>query len=231
MTKHSRLSGLLIIVTSFLVADVGPFELRAQTSAPTRILACESPSDACQKPDAKREIVWTFNGTEGTASSPASLSGSHLTIEKFDSDSIVVRRVDMGGPTTGLAAVYTGSVRGTYISGTVQWYWPDHSGYPANGTFSAVLQDQLAPAEQPAAAVTSSGDVLPSELLVCENNGPCNAAWNIRGSDGTGTWFSRNPTRAKLTILRSAADNILIRRTDTTDGLSASYAGSLRGAH
>jgi hypothetical protein len=73
--------------------------------------------------------------------------------------------------------------------------------------------------------------VLPTELLVCENNGLCNAAWIIHGSEGAATWFARNPTHAKLTVIRSAPDDILIRRTDTTDGVSANYAGSLRGDH
>ncbi len=72
---------------------------------------------------------------------------------------------------------------------------------------------------------------LPPELLVCENKGPCNAAWMLHGSEGTAMWFARKPTRAKLTVVRSSPDNILIRRTDTTDGITATYAGSLRGDH
>jgi hypothetical protein len=66
---------------------------------------------------------------------------------------------------------------------------------------------------------------------VCENRAPCNGAWIIHGSEGTATWFARNPTRAKLTVIRSAPDDILIRRTDITDAVTATYAGSLRGDH
>jgi hypothetical protein len=204
----------------------------AQASAPTRILACESTNDSCKRPDARLDLVWVFNGTEGTATSPSNPTGSRITIERFDSDSIVVRRVD----DSGLTALYTGTVHGTHMSGTVQRSWPGHPDYPANGSFSAILQDQLGVSEQPTAASSGStsgsqANGLPTELLVCDNNGYCNAAWVIHGSEGTATWFAQKPVRAKLTVLRSAPDAILIHRADTTDSVSANYAGSLRGDH
>jgi hypothetical protein len=207
MQQRSRVTQLLLLSTVVSVGSLNPNQLCAQELAPTRMLVCESNTDTCKAPDARLDIVWAFNGTEGTASP----GGSHLAIERFDSDTIVVRRVDQVGPTAGLTAVYTGSVQGTHISGTVQQSWPDHPGYPANGTFSAVLQDQ--PSAQPAAtaqsAAASAGpsNALPSELLVCENNGPCNAAWTLHGSEGTATWFDRKTTHAKLTVIRSAPDD------------------------
>ena len=234
MGQRSRLAQLLFLAIPFLAVEVGTTRLFAQAVAPTRILACESTNDSCKRPDAHLDLVWVFNGAEGTATSPANPAGSRITIERFDSDSIVVRRVDEAGPTAGLTALYTGTVHGTHMVGTVQRSWPGHPDYPANANFSAVLQDQLgATVQAPVASdnSTSPAGTLPTELLVCENNGVCNAAWLLHGSEGTGTWFARNPTRAKLTVIRSAPDDILIRRTDTTDGVSANYAGSLRGDH
>ena len=231
MAKHSRLAQLLFLAVPVVTAGVGATQLFAQGSAPTRMMACESKNDSCKRPDAHLDIVWVFNGTEGTASSPANPAGSRVTIERFDSDSIVVRRVDEAGPTAGLTALYTGTVHGTHMSGTVQWSWPDHPGYPANGSFSAVLQDQLGVSAPAAPAASDSPPIaLPTELLVCENN-VCNAAWILHGSEGTGTWFARKPVKAKLTVLRSEPDYILISRTDTTDGVTAKYAGSLHGDH
>jgi len=227
MAQRLRLSLLVVFASALLVPGLRPVQFYAQAPAPTRILVCESPDDSCKRPDAHLDLVWILNGVEGTVSSPSGASGSRITIEKFDSESIVVRRVDQSG----LTALYAGTVHGANMSGTVLWSWPDHQGYPANGTFSAVLQDQLAAEAQSSTPHGVPSNVLPSELLVCENNGPCNAAWILHGSEGTATWFGRNPARAKLTVLRSAPDDILIRRTDTTDSVSATYAGSLRGDH
>jgi hypothetical protein len=191
------------------------------------MLACESRGNECAGPQARQDMTWTFDGTEGTAMLPGGTAGAHLSIEKFDSDAIVVRRTDQSG----LTAVYTGKVNGTHISGTVQYSWAGHDGYPASGTFSAELQDQLAAASSPAGTPATAGANMPPELLVCENNGSCNAAWLMQGSEGTGTWFAQNPVHAKLTVVRSEPDYIVVRRTDINDGVAATYAGSLHGDH
>jgi hypothetical protein len=234
MTDSRHRHRLFAAAASILFAITQSSSLLAQTSGGTRILVCESPGNTCSQPDAHLDIVWSLNGATGTATSPSNPAGSHLAIEKFDSDSIVVQRTDDAGPTPGLTATYSGTVHGTQITGTVQYSWPGHPDFPANGIFSAVLQDQIA--AQPAAAsqsdpASSSASALPSELLVCENHGACNAAWILNGSDGSGTWFARNPVKAKLTVIRSAPDDILIRRTDTDDAVTAVYAGSLHGDH
>jgi hypothetical protein len=235
MAQRSPLAQLLSPAIPILAVSLGAIQLFAQT-APTRILACESTNDSCKRPDATLDLVWVFNGIDGTATSPANPAGSRITIEKFDSNSIVLRRVDETGPTAGLTAVYTGTVNGTHMIGTVQRSWPSHPDYPATAIFSAILQDQLAANTQtPATSSTpqsfTTQDALPTELLVCENNNVCNAAWLIHGAEGTGVWFARNPTKARLAVIRSAPDDILIRRTDTTDSVSANYAGRLRGDH
>ena len=202
----------------------------AQTSSPSRMLVCESVNDSCAQTNARLDIVWAFDGAEGTVSSSTVPAASHLSIEKFDGDSLVVRKADQSGSTAGRTALYTGSIHGARISGTVEWSWPSHPGYPAKGVFSALFQEPT-PAASDAVEQASSGPFRPTELLVCENDGPCNVAWLFNGSTGTGTWFTKSPTHATLAILRFDSDYILIRRTDTTDGISANYAGSLRGDH
>jgi len=227
MPQHFRLSRNLLLALALLLPV---HDFLGQNPPSSQLLICESTSDACNQPDARFDTTWTFDGTEGTVSSPASRAGFHLVIEKLDSDSIVVRRVDRSGSTAGLTARYTGSIRDNRISGAVEWVWPGHPEYPAKGVFSGVLQDQ-ARAVPAADARVSAAVSTPSELLVCENGGVCNAAWIFQGSAGTGTWFTKNPTRATLAIVRSERDYMVIRRTDTTDGVSATYAGSPRGDH
>lgn len=226
----SRYSGLLIrSARAFALLAAGSSPLSAQAVSPSHLVICESTTDACSLPDAHYDITWTFDGTEGAVTSPAARAAVRLTIEKLDGDSIVVRGVDQSGPAAGLIALYTGSIHGNRISGTVQWSWAGHPDYPGRGVFSGILQDSpQAAAPNPGAKVNSAA-APPPELLVCENGGVCNAAWAFLGTTGTGTWFNRNPTRATLTVVRLEPDYIVIRRTDTTDNISGTYAGSLRG--
>jgi len=230
MSRHLHPAKHFLIASAILLPLIysGPQLLFAQSSSPSRLLICESIRDACNGPDARLDTTWIFDGAEGTVNSSASQAQGHLTIERLDSESMVVRRVDQAGATAGLTALYSGSIRGKHLTGTVQWSWPGHPDQPTKGFFAGVFEDQLA-AE--ASAPGKSAASLPSELLVCENGGVCNAAWSFQGSSGTGIWFTRKPTRATLAIVRSEPDYIMIRRTDTTDGVSATYAGSLRGDH
>lgn len=213
----------ILLAAAFFTAALAPIALHAQT----RILVCESHDAACSRPGAHMDTVWTFDGTQGTATSPGSPETSIVTIETFSSDTLIVRR----SYSSGLTARYTGKIDGTHISGNVEWFWPGHTDYPPGGIFTAALQDQPAATTTSIDAPATPISALPSQLLVCENNGVCNAAWLLNGSEGTAIWFARNPVRAKLTVVRSAPDDILIRRTDLTDGLTAVYAGRLRGDH
>jgi hypothetical protein len=71
--------------------------------------------------------------------------------------------------------------------------------------------------------------VVPPRLLECEGSGPCNAAWSMTQTDGTAIWFAQRNVTAKLTVVRFQPDDILIRRTDTSDGNSAVYSGAVHG--
>lgn len=194
----------------------------------TRMAVCESVDNACAQASAQYNSEWSFDGTSGTIKAPSSDSGAELTIQSMDQEKIVIHRVDRSGATAGRSGTYTGSLHGSHITGTVQWDWPGHAGSPTPGTWSAVLQDEPA-ATQPSRAQSSSVGGLPPRLLECEAKGPCNAAWIIEGSTGEATWFLRTPVRATLTIIHSDPDDIVIRRTDLTDGNSAVYSGTLRG--
>lgn len=237
MTNYSPISKISILSWGILVAvGCSTSLLMAQASSPTQILVCESTNSDCSRSDARFPIAWTFDGATGSAKSSTSGDGARLTIEKYDSGSLVVRAVNQSGPSAGLTALYTGSISGKRIAGTVEWSWAAHPDFPAHGTFSGIFQDQVAPASTPTQSATAGNTItpenaLPHELLVCENGGLCNAAWMFKGSAGTGVWFARNPTRATLTVVRAEPDYLMIRRTDTTDGVTATYTGSPRGDH
>lgn len=223
-TALMMIAGILLPSGAFAQAATG-----ALSDSPTRILSCESKDDACTGPNARYDSAWSFNGTSGAIVSPAGSAGAELLIESMDGDKIVIRRVDRSGPAAGRIATYTGTIHGSHIAGTVQWNWTDHAGFPASGKWSALLQDSPAAANISSSANAPSGPGLPPLLLECEGNGPCNSAWTIEGSSGTATWFTQKPVRAQLTIIRSDPDDILIKRTDVTDGNSAVYYGKRTG--
>jgi TPR repeat protein len=140
-------------------------------------------------------------------------------------DKIVIRRVDPSGR----KATYSGTIHGNQVTGKVEWTSSAQTEAPSAGNWSAVFQNLPAAAQNSADASSSSAQGLPLRLLECEGGGPCNGAWTFDGVNGTATWFTQSPIRAKLTIVRSGPDEITIRRTNLTDGNSAVYQGTRKG--
>lgn len=75
---------------------------------------------------------WRFNGQQGQAHW---LQGAvaNLNVERFDSGGIIIRRTDLTNSVSpGYAAVYTGAIHGSDISGTVSATWPGHWNKPVS---------------------------------------------------------------------------------------------------
>jgi enterochelin esterase-like enzyme len=90
---------------------------------PAALSECEA--DQCA-PGREGGCLWTFNGMQGEASCR---NGAHfnLDVQKFDTDGIVLRRVELPDSISpGLSALYTGVLRGDRITGIGTWSWPGH---------------------------------------------------------------------------------------------------------
>ncbi len=200
-----------------------------ELAPPARLLVCESANDSCVLPNAHYSVEWHFEGRDGSVTTPGGPIGVRLTVERFDGQTIVIRRFDRAGPTAGLSGLYTGTIDASRITGTVKWSWMGHSEVPPRGMWAAIIQP--APVAETNSAISMSGPWtgLPPVLIECEGTGPCNAAWQLSGAEGTATWFGQTPVRAKLSIIRADAEDIRIRRTDTSDGNSAVYYGARHG--
>src|SRR5215471_4920631 len=191
----------------------------------TRLLVCESTNDSCIQENPHYASSWSFDGTAGVVTSPASESNVQLTIENMSQDKIVIRRVDPSGR----SATYSGTIHGNSVNGTVQWFSSAQPDALTSGKWSAVFQGVPAATTNSAEAAGASSQGLPLRLIECEGNSPCNGAWSFDGLNGTATWFTQTPIHAKLIIVRSDPDEITIRRTDTSDGNSAVYHGVRKG--
>ena len=222
-----------LAIMVFASAVLGIWTACAQTntgdnsaaSNPTRLLVCEAADDSCLQANRHYESEWSFDGTTGVVTSPASESNVQLAIESMAADKIVIRREDPSGR----SATYSGTIHGNSVSGTVQWSSSTHPDTPTSGKWSGVFQGVPAAVASSTDTVGTSSQGLPLRLIECEGNGPCNGAWTFDGLNGTATWFTQSPVHAKLTIVRSDPDEITIRRTDLTDGNSAVYHGVRKG--
>jgi len=69
--------------------------------------------------------TWTFLGKQGNGQWPSG-EIANLTVERFDNDSVVIRRADSTGAAAGLTATYTGTRQGGRIGGEFTSSWPGH---------------------------------------------------------------------------------------------------------
>ena len=113
--------------------------LASAQNLPTKLLECEG-GQCIPGGGGGGSGTWTFDGHEGHAQWPGSGAVANLTIERFDFDGILIRRVDIAGRTPGITAVYTGKVEGNRIEGHVTWSWPGHWNRSPTSTWYAIVQ-------------------------------------------------------------------------------------------
>ena len=93
---------------------------------PNMIMECDG--DQCTSPRGGGGAIWVFEGKHGQAKWHYGAIAD-LTIESFDGRKVVIRRVDPAGsyssrfaaPGQLFTAVYTGTIDGDLIEGTVSW--------------------------------------------------------------------------------------------------------------
>jgi TPR repeat protein len=106
---------------------------------PTFLIECEGRGNECTSTNPDYVGTWAFEGRQGVQHHPAITSVPDLTIEQYDQNGVIIKRVDRNGNSVGMTAVYTGSVHGNLLSGTVAYEWPGHEGFPTNGTWAALI--------------------------------------------------------------------------------------------
>lgn len=182
-------------------------------------------------PDATASGTWIFSGILGNAEWNTGAKAK-IIIERLDEVGVDIRRVDL--PTSssyGLTAVYTGTMHGERIEGTVVWSWNGHwNDQHPTGHWSAVIQ-KSAPSAPPIEAIK-----IPSSLIECEadqcapgRQGGC--LWVFHGQEGES--HCRDGAASRLEVQKFDADGIVIRRTElptsVSVGLTAIYTGTLHG--
>lgn len=127
-TAPTIFRNILVILLGGLALSIGTY---GQTSQPAK-KANQAPSQSPATPVTMTECegvnncaTWTFLGTQGNGQWPSG-EIANLSVEKFDADTVVIRRADSTGPSAGLTATYTGTRNGDRIGGEFLSSWPGH---------------------------------------------------------------------------------------------------------
>jgi len=109
-------------------------EPRAPPSSIARLTECET--HACGGD-------WRFSGRDGMAYWPNGVQ-AELTIDRFDSQQLVIRRTDISRATLGMTVVYAGRVDGQHVEGDATYSWPGHWPKPVVVQWSASIEERPA---------------------------------------------------------------------------------------
>jgi hypothetical protein len=152
--------------------------------------------------------TWTFLSTQGTGQWPSG-DLANLIVERFDNDSVMIRRADSTGSSAGLTVVYTGTRHGDRVGGDFTSSWPGHWD-TKSGNWYATVQKPQAP---------------PPVMRVCDPNGTC-GTWTWNSGHYDGVWAGATAT---LTVVSFTPESVIIKRTDTgaRTGLAYTYSGKI----
>jgi hypothetical protein len=163
------------------------------TKAPTRPPAA-TPVTMTECEGVNNCATWTFLGSQGTGQWPSGNIAS-LTVDRYDNNSVVIRRADSTGASAGLSAVYTGTRHGDRVGGEYTSSWPGHWDNQS-GNWYATVQKPQAP---------------PPVMRVCDPNGAC-STWTWNNGHYDGAWSNATAT---MTVVSFSPESVIIKRTDT----------------
>jgi len=220
--------GLIFLL--FELAPAQTFQSAPPDMFPSALTETECEGSPCA-PGSGSAATWVFHGLSGDA-----LWGNgavaKLAVVRFDADGIVIQRIDLPTSSTyGSTAIYTGTLHGDHIEGSVVWSWSGHwNGGQPSGKWSATVQN-VSPSAAPAAAIPIPAALTECDVNQCAPGGPGGCAWVFHGNKGEGK--CGGGAAEDLVIRQFNADGVVILRTDppssSSPGLSAVYTGTLRG--
>lgn len=202
----------------------------SSSTLPASLAEMECEGSQCI-PDAKISGTWNFSGVLGNAQWNTGAQ-ARVIIERFDEGGVDIRRIDLPTSTSyGLTAVYTGTLHGDRVEGTVVWSWSGHwNDQHPTGHWSAVVQKSAAPLP-PAQALKIPSALIECEADQCAPGRPGGCLWVFHGQEGES--HCHNGAASLLVVQKFDSDGIVIRRTESpasvSVGLTAIYTGTLYG--
>lgn len=108
---------------------------KARAASPVTMTECEGTNNCA---------TWTFLGAQGNGQWPSG-EVANLSVERYDNDSVVIRRADSTGSSAGLTVVYTGTRHGDRIGGEFTSSWPGHWDNKSGNWYATVEKNPLSP--------------------------------------------------------------------------------------
>jgi hypothetical protein len=181
----------------------------SKSAVPVTMTECEGNNDCA---------TWTFLGKQGNGQWPSG-EVANLSVERYDDESVVIRRGDSTGTSAGLTAVYTGTRHGDRLGGEFTSSWPGHWEHRTSNWYATIG----GVAQRP-----------PSLMRVCDPNYSCGTwTWNNGHYDGVWDGGGAGPNGsegviATMTVERFSPDSVIIHRTDSNrSGFSYVYTGKI----
>ena len=121
--KQDKRTAILLIACAVSLPGVAaaqtpaaPTQSNAKAASPVTMTECEGVNNCA---------TWTFLGSQGNGQWPSG-EIANLSVERYDADSVVIRRADSTGPSVGLTAVYKGTRHEDRVGGEFTSSWPGH---------------------------------------------------------------------------------------------------------
>jgi len=163
---------------------------KPRTGAPVTMTECEGTNNCA---------TWTFLGTQGNGQWPSG-EVANLSVEHFDTGTVVIRRADSTGPSAGLTAVYRGTRNGNRVGGEFTSSWPGHWNNMTGNWYATIGKSAQSP---------------PILMRVCDpypNSTCATLTWNNGHYDGV---FNNGGT-ATFTVESFSPDSVIMHRVDTS---------------
>jgi hypothetical protein len=185
---------------------------KPRSGAPVTMTECEGTNNCA---------TWTFLGTQGNGQWPSG-EVANLSVEHFDTASVVIRRADSTGPSAGLTAVYRGTRNGNRVGGEFTSSWPGHWNNMTGNWY---------------ATIGRAAQSIPTLMRVCDpahscgtltwNNGHYDGVW---GGGGAGPDGSQGVI-ATMTVESFSPDSVILHRSDSNrPGYFYTYTGKISSA-
>jgi hypothetical protein len=152
--------------------------------------------------------TWTLLGTQGNGQWPSG-EIANLSVEKFDSNFVVIRRADSTGASAGLTAIYTGTRHGNRLGGEYKSNWPGHWANQEGNWYATIESTPQNP---------------PPVIRVCDPIRCGTLTWDNGVYDAVWTDI---PGVSTIAVVSFRSDSVEMRMTDHTDGKTYEIKGRI----
>lgn len=210
-TVNSAIVRLIFLGIAGSVVQAHPSASSQTNQLPAAISEMECQGSQCT-PGVQDSGKWEFHGYIGNGEWTNGATAK-LVIKQFDAMGVDIRRIDLQNSLSyGLTAVYSGTIHGDHIEGTVVWSWNGHwNDQHPTGHWSATI-GAFNSTRPFASTLETPASLTECESNQCAPNGPGGCRWRFHGEKGESK--CNDGAVAKLEVRQFDSAGIVVFRTD-----------------